>query len=139
MTRELPGQITETFRPGKFRFSETFRDSSVLVGQRQETVGAAQDKVLPDSTAAVDRDRSEWTSTRPANLRTDCKSSQVMYAGLQKALPSSKIGVPGVLARILGLLLEDPEVCPLGFCVAFVSQKDIMHTQSAEFAELSLS
>ena len=34
VTRQLPGQITEMFRPGNFRFSETFRDSSVLVGQR---------------------------------------------------------------------------------------------------------
>ena len=36
--------ITEMFRSRNFRFSETFRGSSVLVGQRQETVGAAQPK-----------------------------------------------------------------------------------------------
>ena len=32
------------FRPGNFRFSETFRDSSVLVGQRKEAVGATRPK-----------------------------------------------------------------------------------------------
>ena len=34
VTRQLPAQITEMLRPRNFRFSETFRDSSVLVGQR---------------------------------------------------------------------------------------------------------
>ena len=34
VTRRLPGQITEMFRPRTFRFAATFRDSSVLVGQR---------------------------------------------------------------------------------------------------------
>ena len=52
-----------------------------------------------------------------------------MYAGLQKALPSSKLGVPGVLAGILGLLLEDPEVLSSGVLCGICVAKDIMmHT-----------
>ena len=70
----------------------------------------------------MDRDRSEWTPTCPPNLRTDCKSSQVVYVGLQKVLASSKLGVADVLARLLGLLPADPEVLCFvvlrGICVA---------------------
>ena len=44
MSCHLTSEASKTalVRPRNFRFSETFRDSSVLVGQRQETVGAAQ-------------------------------------------------------------------------------------------------
>ena len=46
-----------------------------------------------------------------------------MYVGLPKALASSKIGVPDVLANLLGLLARDPKFCVWGVCVVLVIKK----------------
>ena len=59
--------------------------------------------------------------------------------GLPKALASSKPGVPDVLARMLGLLLADPEVLCFGVLSGICVFKDITHAQSAEFAEFRWS
>ena len=73
------------------------------------------------------------------HLRTDCKSSQFVYVGLQQVLASSKLGVADVLARLLGLLPADPEVLCFVVLRGIASPKDIMCAQSSEFAEFSLS
>ena len=47
-----------------------------------------------------------------------------MCVSLSKALASSKLGVPDVLANLLGLLARDPEILCFGcLCVAFMTQK----------------
>ena len=71
----------------------------------------------------VDRDRSEWTSACSAHLQIEGKSNHITHVGLSKTLASSKLGVPDVLANLLGLLAEIPKYCVLGFCVALVIKK----------------
>ena len=79
----------------------------------------------------VDRDRSEWTSACSAHLQIEGKSNHITHVGLPKTLASSKLGVPDVLANLLGLLAEIPKYCVLGFCVALVIKKTAC-AQSAE-------
>ena len=71
----------------------------------------------------MDRDRSEWTSACSAHLQIEGKSNHITHVGLSKTLASSKLGVPDVLANLLGLLAEIPKYCVLGFCVALVIKK----------------
>ena len=74
----------------------------------------------------VDRDRSEWTSACSTNLEIECKSSHIMYVGLSKALASSKLGLPDLLANLLGLLARDPQVLCLRHLCGACDQKNTM-------------